>query len=702
MRRLTLEMRRLFRLFSAVLALGLIAIGPTKAQAQDFSLPLVCDGRIFMSLQNSNLVVDGVTYNTVGLFELIQDPVDLSYESVPITPPSGSNYNSTAYNIQDGYLYAGFNNKIWRIKSDGTLELFGTPGGSFRSGYVGDIDDNNKYYLQSGNANNLHVVDLDNPNTYTVLSVRVNGQPTSLRGADIAFNPRDGFLYIKSRNDTILKINRDTGAATELNAVSSSPDGGAGGAWFDAAGYFYNYFNAGFIYRYDIENPNQDGTIPTTFFSNAFNVRTNDGALCAYRPTITKTVSPNPGTPGQPVTYTFTIFNVLPVEINSRLDDSISNFTGATWDSAITNCSAESLSGTDETAAYCTSLTTELSESDTFLKIRNLKIPARGKLQFDLTVATSAASTPDSICNQAELRNIRPDGADYDDRFEDLILKSDDPGQSGREDPTCHSFGTLEMSCSLSDNTGGEFTPGQTSVITMRLENTGSAKAAQITIDEILASGARINASTFSPDEIQCNAIGNNSDTTCGSQIVAADRMSYSLRDLGVSAASGGTAGALELKFPIAFDTNNSTANYVFSPTLAIGGENFDDLCGEYSLASDPVADLSAIKSSFTNQAALNANIAQNYYTPGEETIYRVRVQNAGPSNVTDATWTDDLPSNFNYSSFDFECDCLNAGSCTASAGAANASNTIAGSLNLPADCSIDLLFTGIFDTAPN
>jgi len=336
------------------------------------------------------------------------------------------------------------------------------------------------------------------------------------------------------------------------------------------------------------------------------------------------------------------------------------------------------------------------------MQINAIEVPARGSIQFELVADTSSTRTPSSVCNQASLTNLVPSNPLYTPRFSGPTLLSDDPGLAGLEDETCHTFGTLDLSCTLLDNTAGLFTPGNTSTVTMTLTNNGTAKASQVGIVEILQTGGRINTSTFSPDDIQCSAQGANTDTTCGAQIVATDRKSYELRDLGLSAQVGTTPGQLQLRIPIAFDANLSSANFTVTPEITVAGERFDNLCGSISFVRDPEADLVSTKASYPDDASVTAGNAQNHYTPGEPTIYVVAVENKGPSNVTGATWEDELPPRFEFSDFSFTCDCLQSGACTATAGTPNASNVISGALSVPANCEILLEFDGIFSTTPN
>ena len=186
--------------------------------------------------------------STLDLFNLVTSNIT-NIDTLPYL------LNGMGYNVLDDYVYAIRNqtNQVYRIGSDGSLELAFTPAGMLPRGWaIGDIDPvNGIYYL--GLEGSIHAVDL-NPGSPTYgqylgeTQLTLGGNPYIPNIGDWSVNPVDNLLYTVANNggvSRLLRIDPATGVISNLGTTGAPPGfgGGVGASFFDSAGTLYIYIN---------------------------------------------------------------------------------------------------------------------------------------------------------------------------------------------------------------------------------------------------------------------------------------------------------------------------------------------------------------------------------------------------------------------------------------------------------------------------
>jgi len=134
----------------------------------------------------------------------------------------------------------------------------------------------------------------------------------------------------------------------------------------------------------------------------------SDGTSCAYSPRFTKTVSPNPATPGSTVTYTYIITN-----------NQYSDFTVDFSDNFDSNLTVTSYTYNNSTVPV----------SGNSVTIGNIVVPANSSVTFTVTATVNSDITNNmTVNNQATLTGVS--------EFPVNTLLSDEPNIPGFENPT--------------------------------------------------------------------------------------------------------------------------------------------------------------------------------------------------------------------------------------------------------------------------
>jgi len=169
---------------------------------------------------------------------------------------------------------------------------------------------------------------------------------------DIAYNPADKMIYghnsdnpgkivqIDLSNSTSMSGDRWKVKATFLNLPSSSPSiSNVGAAFFNDPNellLFGIHSGSGQNQLFSASSLISGTVVLSTLgASTTVSYGASDGTSCAYSPTFTKTVSPNPATPGSTVTYTYTITNnqysAFTVNFNDIFDSNLTVTGVSTW-----------------------------------------------------------------------------------------------------------------------------------------------------------------------------------------------------------------------------------------------------------------------------------------------------------------------------------------------------------------------------------
>ncbi|WP_052760539.1 DUF11 domain-containing protein [Rhizobium sp. LC145] len=241
-----------------------------------------------------------------------------------------TDYNATAYNPGDNYLYAIVvgTNRLLRIGSDGSTADLGAvanlpTGVTYNAGEIG-ADGTFYAYSSSSNTNTLYRIDVD---TRTAAPLSLTAAPG---GFDLAWH--NGLLYTQDAvSGQFYSINPGSGSVTAIGAPQATR---VFGAMFGASNGVFGGNNSGGFYRFDVSS----GAV--TLISDLPGSGSNDGAKCAISPmefgadlSITKDDGATTYTPGLDASYTIVVTNDGPFGVQgARISDPLpSGITTASW-----------------------------------------------------------------------------------------------------------------------------------------------------------------------------------------------------------------------------------------------------------------------------------------------------------------------------------------------------------------------------------
>ena len=192
--------------------------------------------------------------------------------------------NALGFNPVDNYIYGWSkeHNVPVRVNNDFSFEVLAVDNIANKHFYVGDVHpQNNEYYVyRRGQQYGLYKIQL-NPDSADYLSMQkiIDGKSLSMKVADMAINPADGYGYALSKDGDLFRIDLASGDHTIL--ANSGIKGLFGAAYFDPDGNFYvSRNNDGQIYRISVGTANYTAE----FFSAGPSSNINDGSRCAIAP----------------------------------------------------------------------------------------------------------------------------------------------------------------------------------------------------------------------------------------------------------------------------------------------------------------------------------------------------------------------------------------------------------------------------------
>ena len=251
------------------------ATDTVTASTVPLQTPLVCDGRFYQVRSISN---------NSGIFLINRFNSPFTNTQIASTD-TGIVLNGLAYNPVDNFIYAllrGTTNTdtsgvqpgktLYRIDGSSVVHVGNVT--NLPNGFTptaADFGPDGTYYVtRAGGSTELYKINVATQTaTLTTMS-----QNTGNIG-DMAFNPKDGFLYGigGASNNILFKIDPVSGnvTTTALSLIDSW-----GTAFFDPVGTFYGYANSGNFYRINIV------TGAATLLSTAPTASASDGATCQF------------------------------------------------------------------------------------------------------------------------------------------------------------------------------------------------------------------------------------------------------------------------------------------------------------------------------------------------------------------------------------------------------------------------------------
>ncbi|GHB67277.1 hypothetical protein GCM10007390_20730 [Persicitalea jodogahamensis] len=341
---------------------------------------------------------------------------------------------------------------------------------------------------------------------------------------------------------------------------------------------------------------------------------------------ITKTDGSATYTPGLPLTYTIVVSNAGPSNvIGATVADIIPvSLTGVTWSSAT--------AGTASVVTGATGSGNALSAS--------VSIPAGAgnTVTFTVTGTVSAAATGDLV-NTATV--TAPTG-----------VTDPTPANNSATDTDAQNS-VADLAVTKTDGSA-TYTPGTTTTYTIVVNNAGPSNVTGATVSDNAPAGTTISSWTAA---FAGGATGTASGSGNISQTVSlpsGGSITYTVAVAVPSSRTGNLANTATVTAPAGVTDNNQANNSATDTD-----------------AQNSVADLAITK---TDGSAA--------YTPGLTVTYTIVVNNAGPSNVTGATVSDNAPAGTTISSW-------TAAFAGGAMGTASGSGNISQTVSLPSGGSV-------------
>jgi uncharacterized repeat protein (TIGR01451 family) len=574
----------------------------------------------------------------------LQDHFSNSLSNVSFTPSSG-NY-SPATGMWTGFtLPAG---ATISLTATGTLDSASTGTTSVTSNlnpdpgvYDPDLDDNSASSLAAiGLSGDLSISDTDNLNgvltpggqvIYTV--VVSNAGPSTINGASVTDNLPTG-------------ITSDTWTATASNGASVTTASGSGN--------IANTVNLapGANVTYSITatvDPNATGPIANTASvappsgtidpNSANNSATDTLALTADL-SISNTDNSSPaGTaePGSQIVYTVIVASAGPSAVTGAtvVDDLPAGISSDSWTAVASN--GASVTDTGGTGNINTTVNLATDANVTFTITATIDPTATG------TLATTATVTaPTGVTDPTSSNNSVTDT---------LTLAP-----------------TADLSITNTDNVSHVLTPGGQVVYTIVVSSSGPSAVTGASVADSLPAG--ITGDTWTAvassgaSVASASGTGNIATTV---NLTSGSTVTFTVTATVSSTASGSVANTATVTAPTGVN-DADTANNTATDTLSL------------------TADLSVTNTDNSNPAGTAI--------PGNQVVYTVVVSNAGPSDVTGATVTDDLPAGISSDTW----------SATASSGAsvnqASGTGNVFTTVDLPSGAIVTFTITATIDPA--
>jgi uncharacterized repeat protein (TIGR01451 family)/fimbrial isopeptide formation D2 family protein len=407
------------------------------------------------------------------------------------TPEGGVNLNligsgsektdAIGYNVMDGHLYGisyfGTRGQLVRIDpATGATERYpiapNAEGGKFfvtayEAGVVSP--DGEKLYVltHSGGggykANTVNVIDISDPTHPKFVK---NIPKVIAHSHDIAFHPQDNHIYQVDGGGKIYRVDPETGDQSTLPTVRLGISGSyVEGAWFDKDGWLYVYGSSGRdVVRIDLTKTDPatglavvgSSTAETVGQIGSYGGPGSDAAGCVPPPLLSKkTVSKTTATPGETLTYTWTIENLADEpKANVRIEDDLGQI----------------LDGADFVEGSLSASSGTATRTGNKITWTNPQIAPREKI---------------TVTYKVKVKNPQPTGSDG--ILDNRILASEGNCRLGSPDARCATrvrIGVLDVNKSADKTT---VDPGGTVTYTVRVKNPGTFRIDKGTFTDNLA-----------------------------------------------------------------------------------------------------------------------------------------------------------------------------------------------------------------------
>jgi len=485
---------------------------------------------------------------------------------------------------------------------------------------------------------NNSATDTDTPNTLTDLSItKTDGSTTYTPGSGITYT-----IVVNNAgpsNATGVSVADTIPASISGLTINCTPSGAANCGTNNSAGNNVSFLNAsisagaanfltitvsGTIAPGTTGNLTNTATVTPGAGQTDSNLANNTATdIDSNNPqadlTITKTDGTGTYTPGTSTTYTIVVTNNGPSSVStaSVIDNLPAGVTSAAW-----TCLASvggSCAAPNGTGNINTTVNLAPGATATFTVVAQISSTATGNL-----VNTASVQPPAGVTDPVPGNNSATD-TDTPTPVSDLAITKTDGSAT--------------------------YTPGASTTYTITVSNAGPSAVTNAPVTDTFP--AAVTSATWT-----CVASGG---STCGAPNGSGNISTT------VNLLVGGTA-----TFTVTAQISAAaTGNLVNTATVAAPAGTTDPTPGNNSATDTdtpaPVADLAVTK---TDGSAT--------YTAGTNTVYTMVVSNSGPSNITGATVTDNLPAGqVNVAASSWTCVATAGSSCGAPSGSGNIATTV-------------------------
>ncbi len=375
--------------------------------------PFDCNKTLYQSISPDN----GSNYY---LYDVETDPVAFNQVyNLSANGMNASGFNSLAFNPVDRFLYGinplkTGNYEMYMINDLNAIQYLGNVTGLSGTNDAGCMAADGTYYVTGASGKLFEI------NTTTLVATEIKN--LGFEGGDMAINPANGLIYIWNTNARQLyTIDPGTGAASPIGNTDQYDEFGA--LYFNEQGEIIAYGDDSNISATDQETlvKIDPATGVVTPIGIGPNTEENDGCSCAFGVALTKEASSISVEPGDPLSYTFTIYNRTgSAQQNVTFQDILPS--GLTFSSNPYNVTGITLNSPSI-----------IGSGTANFVIANIPPGASNSFVVDINIPIDFC---DDISNQASLLNLASELG--------TNVVSDDPTTVGINDPTYTIVGNCE------------------------------------------------------------------------------------------------------------------------------------------------------------------------------------------------------------------------------------------------------------------
>ena len=226
--------------------------------------PFTCDETLYLS--NRNILGTGAEDSgKTWLHSVDRNATPHTYPTIGSEYVSAADgYNALGYNVEDNFMYALDGNNLLKIDKNSVVENLGVVTGlPAQQLYAGEFDRDGNYYVSGTGVDSpfLYQIDINSTSVVNTIIMSSGSKPTAVRFWDIAIDETgdnfyamlidDGDVDSDYNNDTLAKINKNTGVITSIGTNKSGMSSYISLVFSDIEGKLFMVSNENGFYHVD-------------------------------------------------------------------------------------------------------------------------------------------------------------------------------------------------------------------------------------------------------------------------------------------------------------------------------------------------------------------------------------------------------------------------------------------------------------------